>query len=158
MSVDYIDGKRAIASARRLRRVGQAINDVASQNGIEFDAVGGLTMGADPLALAVALSASDEEIEWFSVRKEAKAHGKQKLIEGAALGPQSKVLVVDDVVTTGGSIIKAIEAIRDVGAEVVLAVALVDRSDATGKRLEQLGIRYIPLMTYQELGIDPVRC
>lgn len=155
-SRDYIDGKRAISSSSRLRLVGRAVLDVAREMQIEFDAVGGLTMGADPLALAVALAADDEKA-WFSVRKEAKRHGKQKLVEGAELGPESRVLLVDDVVTSGRSIIKALDAIkRDTAASIVLGVALVDRGEGAAKRLAERNVPYMPIITYRDLGIDPV--
>lgn len=152
---DYIDGKRAIAQTSRLRLVAQAFLELAKEEGVEFDAVGGLTMGADPIALAIAVG-SDRDTYWFSVRKEPKEHGKQQLIEGGPLLPGTRVLLVDDVVTTGRSIIQALDAIQASGAEVVMASALVDRGEGTSRVLDERGIRYRPMMTYQDLGIEPV--
>ncbi|HEX7133668.1 MAG TPA: hypothetical protein VF228_13920, partial [Iamia sp.] len=90
---DYIDGKRAVATSSRLRQVAAAFLELAEEEQAEFDAVGGLTMGADPLALAITVGASSDK-EWFSVRKDVKVHGKQKLIEGSDLLPGTRVLLV----------------------------------------------------------------
>jgi len=152
---DYIDGKKAIAVTSRLRTVAAAFLALAAEEGVEFDAVGGLTMGADPLALAIAVGA-DGDKQWFSVRKEPKEHGKQQLVEGANLLPGTRVLLVDDVVTTGRSILQALDAIEATGAHVVLASALVDRGTGTGRLLAERNIRYRPMTTYKDLGIEPV--
>ena len=153
-SYDYIDGKRAISDGESLRLVAQAIVDEARDAGIEFEAVGGLTMGADPLAHAISLLTGKG---WFSVRKERKEHGKQHLVEGSPLPPGSRVLLVDDVVTTGKSTLQALDAIESLdGVEVVLAVSIVDRGDQAASALSARGVRYRPLLTYRDLGIDPV--
>lgn len=152
-SRDYIDGKRALASGEDLLLAARCVEAITFHEGIDYEAVGGLTMGADPLAHAIAILTGKR---WFSVRKEAKAHGKQKLIEGAELGSGEKVLVVDDVVTTGASVSKALDAIQAVGGKVVLAVTLVDRGAAASKRMDAKGIRYVPLLTFTDLEIDPV--
>lgn len=150
-SHDYVDGKRALSTGGRLLDAGRAILEVAE--GTAFDAIGGLTMGADPLAMAVAI-AGDKL--WFSVRKEPKPHGKQRLIEGAELQKGMSVLLVDDVATTGRSILQALDALEEVGAHVVLAVTLIDRGEETRGKLEARGVRYEPIMTYRDLGIAPV--
>ena len=94
---------------------------------------------------------------WFSVRKERKEHGKQHLVEGSPLPPGSRVLLVDDVVTTGKSTLQALDAIESLdGVEVVLAVSIVDRGDQAASALSARGVRYRPLLTYRDLGIDPV--
>jgi orotate phosphoribosyltransferase len=152
-SYDYVDVKRAISSGSRLRLVGQAIAELASSSGVAFDAVGGMTMGADPIALAVAIESG---AEWFSVRKEPKRHGKQKRIEGAELADDAKILLVEDVTTTGRSIVAALSALEEIGARVVMASPLVDRGEITRPSFESKGIRYEPLLTYADLGIDPV--
>lgn len=152
-SYDYIDGKRAIASGADLRLVCEAILTLAGELGVSFDAVGGLTMGADPLAIGVA---AVSDASWFSVRKANKKHGKQKLVEGCELRPGMSVLAVDDVVSTGASIAQAIDAIEAAGAHVVLAVTLVDRGEAARELMEDRGIRYAPLATYRDLDIPPV--
>ncbi len=112
-SQDYIDAKRALSEGDNLRRVAQSVLRVVSEAGVEFDAVGGLTMGADPTAHAVALVSGKK---WFSVRKQPKGHGRQQLIEGAELRPGMRVLLVDDVVTTGATAEACSLALREAGA------------------------------------------
>ena len=152
-SHDYVDGKRALAGGGELRLAAEAVVAQAEERAITFDAVGGLTMGADPLGHAVAVVSG---ARWFSVRKEAKAHGRQKLIEGAELGPSTSVVVVEDVVTTGRSVLQALDAIEAAGARAVLAVTLLDRGDAAGRALAERNVPYAPLATYRDLGIDPI--
>ncbi|MBW3591946.1 MAG: hypothetical protein KY393_08915, partial [Actinobacteria bacterium] len=123
LSHDYIDGKRAIAKGSRYELVAEAVAALAAERGVEFDAVGGMTMGADPIAVAVAVRT---DTWWFSVRKEVKKHGKQKRIEGTELTADMKVLLVDDVITTGGSTLSALDAVEaagdDVGARLEAAI------------------------------------
>ncbi|MDP8928579.1 MAG: orotate phosphoribosyltransferase [Actinomycetota bacterium] len=152
-SYDYVDGKRALADGRVLAMVCETVISLAQELPVEFDAVGGPTMGADAIVHGVALLTG---VHWFSVRKETKSHGKQKLIEGAELSDRWQVLLVDDVVTTGSSMLKALAAVEDAGAKIVLAVSLVDRGEAARGRFEAKGIPYEPLMTYRDLEMDPV--
>jgi len=152
-SHDYVDGKRAIAQGARLKLVGEAIAELARSAGVAFDAVGGMTMGADPIALAVAIAT---DTRWFSVRKEAKRHGRQRRIEGAELAEGARVLLVEDVTTTGRSILEALDALEEIGAVVVMATPLVDRGELTREAFLTKKIRYEPLLTYKDLGIDPV--
>lgn len=152
-SRDYLDGKRALSSGENLRLAAECIVAIASDAGVGFDAVGGLTMGADHISHAVAVVSG---AAWFSVRKEAKEHGKQQLIEGAHLGPGTRVLLVDDVVTTGSSMVKALDAVEEAGATVTLAVSLVDRGEQSRRRLRERGVRYEPIATYEDFGIEPV--
>ena len=127
--------------------------ETVNDGGHSFDAVGGLTMGADALAVGIAAVTNSR---WFFVRKEPKQRGTRQLIEGAQIGPGDTVLLVDDVVTTGGSILKALSAIERTGAETVAAVTLVDRSNIAGREFNRLGIAYYPMATYESLGIEPV--
>ena len=152
-SHDYVDGKRALAGGTELRLAAEAVVAEAADVGIGFDAVGGLTMGADPLAHAVAVVSG---AQWFSVRKEAKVHGRRRAVEGAELGPSVAVLLVEDVVTTGRSLLHALDAVESTGAPVVLAVTLLDRGEQAASALAGRGIPYIPLTTYRDLGIDPI--
>ena len=152
-SHDYVDGKRALAGGAELRLAAEAVVATAAERGIGFDAVGGLTMGADPLAHAVAVVSG---ARWFSVRKETKDHGRQRAVEGSELGNGVSVLLVEDVVTTGRSVLQALDAVEATGATVVLAVTLLDRGDLAARALAGRGVAYAPLATYRDLGIDPV--
>ena len=152
-SHDYVDGKRALAGGAELRLAAEAVVATAAERGVAFDAVGGLTMGADPLSHAVAVVSG---ARWFSVRKEAKGHGRQRAVEGAELGAGVSVLLVEDVVTTGRSLLQALDAVEATGAGVVLAVTLLDRGEVARRTLADRGVAYAPLATYADLGIEPV--
>lgn len=151
MSRDFIDGKAALAQGTDLKAACDAVLDATAQIG--FDLVGGLTMGADQFAHVVAVLADKS---WFVVRKEPKGRGTNKVVEGAMPGPDTRVLLVDDVVTTGGSIQRAYAAITAMAAPVVAAVTLVDRGEEAGRFFAERSIPYFPLITYRDLGIDPV--
>jgi orotate phosphoribosyltransferase len=99
----------------------------------EVVAMGGLTMGSDPIAMASSLvsASSKQPVRWFSVRKEAKSHGQKKLVEGSVT-PGEAVAVVDDVCTSGSSTVKAIEAAREFGLKIVQVMVLVDREQSNG--------------------------
>jgi orotate phosphoribosyltransferase len=152
-SHDYIDAKRAIAKGSRFGLVAEAILALAAEHRVTFDAAGGMTMGADPIGVAVAMLS---DTEWFSVRKASKGHGRQRRIEGKEFGPGVSVLLVDDVITSGRSILDALDALEEVDAKVVLATTLVDRGDAARGAFKERGVLYEPLLTYTDLGIDPV--
>lgn len=152
-SSDFVDAKRALANGSHLELACRALVERVRQAGVDFDAVGGLTMGADHLAHGAAIVAG---CSWFVVRKEAKGRGTNRLIEGAAVGPGTRVLLVDDVVTTGGSIEQAYEAVTATGAAVVAAVTLLDRGDVATAWFAGMGVPYLPLLTYRDLGIEAV--
>lgn len=149
----FVDGKAGLAQAADLRLASQAMHALVTAAGIDYDAVGGLTMGADHLAVGVALAA---DRSWFFVRKEAKDRGTGRQIEGATLGAGSRVLVVEDVVSTGGSLFKAIDVIQAAGATVVAASTLIDRGGGAGDILAQRGIPYFPVARHDDLGLPPV--
>jgi orotate phosphoribosyltransferase len=149
-SHDYVDGKHAVARGADLHQASQAVIDAV---GHDFDAVGGPTMGADALAHGVAMLSGHG---WFSVRKEPKGHGREAWVEGTRLREGDRVVVVEDVVSTGGSLLRAVERIRDLGVDVVAATALVDRSPEVGPRFAAAGIRWAPLLTWADLGIEPL--
>lgn len=135
----YLDCKKAFTPAG-LEAAGELIVDEVFKQLGKFcvvDGVGGLTMGADPLAVATALAARscDEKQGWapFYVRKEPKKHGTEQWIEGPELAPGARVVVVEDVITTGASTIKAIERCRIHGLVPQLVVAIVDRCEENGR-------------------------
>ncbi len=153
MSRFFIDGKAGLSRADDLRTACRAIHGVVHAAGIEFDAVGGLTLGADHLCVGTALATGKE---WFIVRKEAKKRGTARRIEGARLNADSRVLVVEDVVSTGGSLFDAVDAIEVSGATVVAACTLLDRGDLARPVLEQRGIPYFALTSYRDFGMPAV--
>lgn len=150
-SHDFVDGKAALSRGADLEVACRALLEAV--DGIAFDAVGGLTMGADHLAHGVAMLS---DTEWFVVRKQPKGRGTDKLVEGAKVGAGTRVLLVDDAVTSGGSIQKAHDAIVATGAAVVAAVTLVDRGEVAAPYFKEKKIPYAALVTYRDLGIEPV--
>jgi orotate phosphoribosyltransferase len=111
-------------------------------------------MGADQFAHVVAVVG---DTGWFVVRKERKGRGTNQLIEGMPLDASSRVVLVEDTVTTGGSIVKAFDAvIEESGAQVVAAVTICDRGDAAAEFFAGQGVPYFALVSYTDLGIEPV--
>jgi orotate phosphoribosyltransferase len=153
LSHDYIDGKYAIDTGERLTIVSRAVADLAVRTGIEFDAVGGLTMGADPLAHGIAMVTGSA---WFSVRKEQKQRGREQWVEGTRLEPGMRVLLVDDVISTGGSTEKAYDRIAPLGVVVTGVIPMVDRGDIAAGRFAKRNVPFAALVTYADLGIEPV--
>ena len=121
--------------------------------GHEFDAVGGLVLGAAHVAIGIAFAA---KCGWFLVEKEPDKHYPFRQIQGKRIGPGNKVVVVDDAVTSGGSIILACDLVAATGAKIVAATTLIDRGDIATELFEQRGIDYFPMATYHDLGIGPV--
>src|SRR5215217_9354846 len=130
----YVDAKRALLRPPAFRAVGELI--VAEATERQAVAVGGMTMGADPLASAAIGANGTDGLVGFFVRKEKKEHGLQRWIEGPVLDPGTRCLVVEDVVTTGGSTIRAIERIREEGLEVAGVVSVVDRLGGGAEAIE----------------------
>ena len=147
----YVDAKRAIL---RPAGFGALAELVAEQVRVrEAAAVGGLTMGADPVACAALAGGASASA--FFVRKEAKAHGLQRRIEGPTLEPGTRCLVVEDVVTTGGSTLTAIEAVQGAGLDVCGVVSVLDRLAGGGARIEAAaGAPYVALTTIDEVYPD----
>lgn len=154
-STYYIDARKTTMSAEGLRLIGQLGLRAIRRAGWDPDAVGGLTMGADPVAYAVALaSLSDLPIvDAFSVRKATKEHGTQQRIEGN-FRPGARVVVVEDVLTTGGSTLQAIEAVVAGGGQVLGVLAVVDREQGGREGVEARGHKVIVVTTTTRLGLE----
>ncbi len=148
----YIDARLTTMSGIGQLVLGRAGLAALDQQGWQPVAIGGLTLGADPVAYAVAhaAAAAGRVLDAFTVRKEAKAHGTGRLVEGP-LPERGDVVVVEDVVTTGGSALKAIAAVQEAGARVLGVLAVVER-DADGRdRLAHAGFELVALTTAAEL-------
>ena len=136
----YIDLRRITLDAEAAPLVGRVMLEVTRE--LDFDAVGGLTLGADPVAAAMlhAAAAQGRRLDAFVVRKEGKAHGLQRRIEGPDVVDR-RVLAVEDTSTTGASVLSAVEALRDAGAEVVGVAVIVERGAAP--RVAETGLPYL---------------
>jgi orotate phosphoribosyltransferase len=152
MSRYFIDGKKALCSGADLALACTCMMDLLAAHSITADAVGGLTLGADQFAHGVSIVGG---LEWFVVRKAAKGRGTNKFIEGADLNGK-RILLVDDVISTGASTLVADERITAEGGTSVLATTLVARSDEPAERFQAAGIPFAPLFTYLDLGIPAV--
>ena len=149
-STFYLDAKQVTYHPEGAELVGKAVWELARE--FEAQAVGGPTLGADAIVSnAVCASANTKQpLAGFIVRKEAKQHGLGKWIEG--IDPNGKrVVIVEDVITSGGSLLRAVEHIREAGAEVVVATAVVDREAGGRATIEAAGIPYRPLCTLTEV-------
>lgn len=150
----YIDLKATTLHPEGAYRIGKLAVALARREGLTVDAVGGLTLGADPLATAISLAAREAGITWpaFIVRKEPKGHGTGRYIEGIEnMKPGAKVLVLEDVVTTGGSSLKAIERLREAGFEPVGVVTVVDRQQGGADAFAKVGVKLHSLATISEI-------
>ncbi|MGW0710994.1 orotate phosphoribosyltransferase [Streptomyces sp. NPDC002643] len=150
----YVDLRRVTLDGEAAPLVGRVLLDLTAD--LDFDAVGGLTLGADPVAGAMLHAAADRgrRLDAFVVRKAAKAHGMQRRVEGPDIAGR-RVLVVEDTSTTGGSPLTAVEAVREAGAEVVAVVTIVDRATGAAEKIEQgAGVPYRYAFSKDELGLD----
>ncbi len=145
----YIDGKQVTLDPQGILLTGKVILNMLHGTGVS--AVGGPTIGADPMAAAVSLlsSQSGHPLKAFIVRKEAKDHGMQRMIEGPAIQEGDRVAMVEDVITTGGSVLKAIHEVEKLKAKVVKVVCLVDRGEGADTLLA--GYNYTPIFSVQEI-------
>ena len=148
----YIDARLTTMSGVGQILVGEAGLEAIQAAGWHPRAVGGLTLGADPVAYAIAAAATRAgmELDAFTVRKEQKAHGTGRLIEGP-FPENGAVVVVEDVITTGESALRAIDSIRNAGATILGVLAVVDRQEGGKERLQEAGLIVQSLATAQEL-------
>ena len=148
----YIDARLTTMSPEGLSVIGRLGLSVLRESRWPVDAVGGLTLGADPISYAISYASADTDrpLRAFTVRKEAKTHGTGKLIEGP-FRPSDRVVVIEDVITTGGSAQRAIEAIRSAGGTVSGVLAVVDRQEGGRETLESAGVPVIALANASEI-------
>jgi orotate phosphoribosyltransferase len=148
----YVDLRRVTLDAEAAPLVGRVMLDLTRD--WEYEAVGGLSLGADPVATAMlhAAAAQGRRLDAFVVRKAEKAHGLQRRIEGPDVAGR-RVLAVEDTSTTGGSVLTAVDALREAGAEVVGVAVIVDRSTGARQRVEEAGCDYRFAIGLDDLGL-----
>jgi orotate phosphoribosyltransferase len=148
----YVDMRRITLDGVAAPLVGRVMLELTKD--LAYDAVGGLTLGADPVATAMlhAAAADGRVLDAFVVRKEGKAHGLQRRIEGAPVEGR-RVLAVEDTSTTGGSALTAVAALREAGADVVAVAVVVDRDTGAAERVEAEGLPYLFAVGKAELGL-----
>jgi orotate phosphoribosyltransferase len=148
----YIDARLTTMSPEGLALVGPAGLAAIEDAGWNVDAVGGLTLGADPVSYAISYASAlaGRPLRAFTVRKEAKAHGTGRLIEGP-FRSGDRVAIVEDVITTGGSALRALAAVREAGGEVAGVLALVDREEGGREAIEEAGVPVASLVRASEI-------
>jgi orotate phosphoribosyltransferase len=148
----YVDLRRVTLDAQAAPLVGRVMLELTRD--WDFDAVGGLTLGADPIAVSMLHAAAGQgrELDAFVVRKAEKAHGLQRRIEGPAVAGR-RVLAVEDTSTTSGSVLTAVAALRDAGAEVVGVAVIADRSTGAAEKVEAEGLEYRFAFGLDDLGL-----
>jgi len=150
----YLDGKQVTLHSSGLRIVSLGFLELLKS--VSFDAIGGMSIGADPLVAGALTVAAErgQEYAGFLVRKEAKGHGTQKYVEGP-VAPGMKAVLLEDVVTTGGSSILAAERAKEFGMDVVMVAAVVDRMEGGREAFAAKGIAFQSLLTIEDFGITP---
>lgn len=148
----YLDLRRITLAAAAAPLVGRVMLQLTA--GLDFEVAGGLTMGADPVALAMThqAAAAGRALDSVVVRKEAKAHGLQRRVEGPDVRGR-RVLAVEDTSTTGGSVLTAVEGLREAGAEVVGVAVIADRATGARERVEAVGLPYLSAYALADLGL-----
>jgi len=149
----YIDVRRVSLNARGLYLMSFLIWDMIKDDNIA--AVGGLTLGADPIVAGVCMAAAhnNKNLKGFLVRKTPKEHGERRLIEGPDIAAKERVVIVDDVATSGSSVIKAVEAAKESGFEVVKAVVVMDRGEGAKDNLAKLNCPLFSIFTRKDLPL-----
>lgn len=146
----YVDLRRATLHHAAAPLIGELLRQLTAD--WDYDAVGGLTLGADPVATAM-LHADGAPLDAFVVRKDAKTHGMQRRIEGPDMVGRH-VLAVEDTSTTGGSVLTAVEALREEGALIAGVATVVDRDTGAREAIEDSGVPYRSLLDLNDLGLS----
>ncbi len=152
----YCDSKQVTLDSEGLRLVGEGMLEIVNSLPFPIQAVGGMSIGADPITASVLCAAAREKkpLKGFMVRKEAKDHGTQKFLEGP-VKPGDEVVIVEDVVTTGGSSLKAIERCNEFGLKVKAVIAILDRMEGGRENFEAAGYPLYSLFTILDFGLTP---
>ncbi len=153
-STYYIDGKMVLMHGESSALIGEVLYEMTRE--LNLDAIGGPEIGAIPMATAAVLRyhQAGRAVEGFSVRKEVKQHGTQKRIEGG-FKPGYRVAIVEDVMTQGTSALQAIDAVQNAGGKIELVVCIVDRLQGARQKLEAMGLKFAPMFTIRDLGVEP---
>nr|WP_120004262.1 orotate phosphoribosyltransferase [Nesterenkonia muleiensis] len=152
----YVDMRPLTLHHEASPLVGQLVLQMLDAAGIEFEAIGGLTMGADPVATAVLHTAAAHQraVDGYVVRKQPKGHGKGRQVEGPSIEGR-KVVVVEDTSTTGNSPLSAVEAVRKVGGDIQAVAVIVDRDSGAKERIEaEAGVPYLYVFSKDDLGLE----
>lgn len=151
----YLDGKQVTLDPIGSRLVGEGILDLLGEETMP-DAVGGMSIGADPITSAVVTMSAvrGTPVVGFMVRKEPKGHGTNQYIEGP-VKPGDEVVIVEDVVTTGGSSLKAIARVEEFGMKVQRVIAIIDRMEGGAEAFAAKGYRLASLLSIRDFGIEP---
>lgn len=153
----YLDLRRITLDHRSAPLVGDVMLDLFEEHGLlnDLDAAGGLTMGADPVGTAImhASVQRNTPVDAFVVRKQAKEHGMGRRVEGPDVKGK-RVIAVEDTSTTGGSVLTAVEALREVGANVVAVAVVMDRETGAKERVEAEGLPYLIALSTADLGLE----
>lgn len=153
-STYYLDGKQVTLNSLGLRLVAEGLLELLSD--VPFSGIGGMSIGADPIigGILTVAAESDRDLNGFMCRKEAKGHGTNRFIEGP-VRPGDAVVVIDDVVTTGGSTLLAIDRAEEFGLKVVHAVGIIDRLQGGAEAFAARDIPFRSLLTIEDLGVQP---
>jgi orotate phosphoribosyltransferase len=153
----YVDGRKVTLSAEGAAEIARGVLGLIAKRP-EIKAVGGLTMGADPIVgatLALAAGVGRQDLRGFLVRKQAKGHGTGNLVEGP-LEPGMTVAIVDDVATTGGSSLQAVDAVEAMGCKVAAVIVVLDRLEGAASAFAARGLAFESLVTIRDLGVEPL--
>jgi len=150
----FLDGKQITLDATGLRLVSEGMLELLGD--VQFDAIGGVPIGADPIigGMLTIAAMQGQSLHGFLVRKESKRHGTDRLVEGP-VKPGMDVVIVEDVVTTGGSSFQAIDRVEEFGCNVVHVAAIVDRMEGGAAKFCDRGIPFRALLTIEDFGISP---
>lgn len=155
----YIDGRKVTLGAEGAGLIGEAVCDLILGHEPAVAAVGGLTLGADPIVGATLVKAAERgrpDLRGFLVRKQTKTHGTGNLVEGP-VEPGSLVAIVDDVATTGGSSLLAVDAVTAMGCRVALVVVVLDRLEGAAEAFAGRNLEFRSLLTIRDLGVEPLK-